>query len=209
MSAAYETYQININRVKNFISLYDNATSSQGRGRKTTLTTDILRAGVVFLHSTLEEYLRTVILKRKMDLLMSDVNNFNNVLSNVNLCGENSGKSTARKYALSEFWNYKEKTISQIVTDSLSDKVGYMTFNEYSQIIASLKDINISLSKNFNIDGIIDNYIIRRHKIVHEADKNSSRGRGYFQSSSINSPTLTAWITAVDTMITDIESQLD
>lgn len=41
MSEAYETYQINIKRAKNFINLYNIATENQGRGRKNTQTTDI------------------------------------------------------------------------------------------------------------------------------------------------------------------------
>lgn len=92
--------------------------------------------------------------------------------------------------------------------ESLKDKVSYMTFNEYSQIVGSLKEVNIVLSRNFNVDGLIDNYIRRRHKIVHEADKNAVQGRGYYQSASINSRTLVAWIDAVDGLVDDIELKL-
>ena len=102
MSEAYETYQINIKRAKNFINLYNIATENQGRGRNNTQTTDILRAGVVFLHSTLEEYLRTIILYKKLNSLKLDSVSFREVLSNVNLIGDNSGKSTGKKYALAD-----------------------------------------------------------------------------------------------------------
>lgn len=69
MSTAYETYLINIKRARNCITLYDAVTGNRGSGRRDTLSTDILRAGVVFLHSTLEDYLRTVILKLFMKLI--------------------------------------------------------------------------------------------------------------------------------------------
>ena len=208
MSAAYDTYQINIRRAQNFIVLYNSATENRGPGRRDTLTTDILRAGVVFLHSTLEDYLRSIILSKKMAMLSTTEADFRAVLANVNLVGDNTGKSSVRKYALGEFWEVKDKSVIMIVEEALRDKVSYMTFNDYSQIVASLSTVGIKLSTNFNPDGIIDNYINRRHKIVHEADNNSVHGPGNYKATSINANTLTAWINAVNALVDDIENQL-
>lgn len=208
MSAAYDTYQINIRRAQNFIVLYNSATENRGPGRRDTLTTDILRAGVVFLHSTLEDYLRSIILSKKMAMLSTTEADFRAVLANVNLVGDNTGKSSVRKYALGEFWEVKDKSVIMIVEEALRDKVSYMTFNDYSQIVASLSTVGIKLSTNFNPDGIIDNYINRRHKIVHEADNNSVHGPGNYKATSINANTLTAWINAVSALVDDIEDQL-
>lgn len=96
MSKAFEIYQENIKRVRNFITLYQNATSKTGSGRKTVIETDILRAGIVFLHSTLEEYLRTIILDVKKARLTQSKESFQKVLINVALPGDNSGKSTGK-----------------------------------------------------------------------------------------------------------------
>lgn len=208
MSAAYDTYQINIHRAQNFIVLYNSATENRGPGRRDTLTTDILRAGVVFLHSTLEDYLRSIILSKKIAMLSTTEADFRAVLANVNLVGDNTGKSSVRKYALGEFWEVKDKSVIMIVEEALRDKVSYMTFNDYSQIVASLSTVGIKLSTNFNPDGIIDNYINRRHKIVHEADNNSVHGPGNYKATSINANTLTAWINAVNALVDDIEDQL-
>lgn len=208
MSAAYDTYQINIRRAQNFIVLYNSATENRGPGRRDTLTTDILRAGVVFLHSTLEDYLRSIILSKKIAMLSTTEADFRAVLANVNLVGDNTGKSSVRKYALGEFWEVKDKSVIMIVEEALRDKVSYMTFNDYSQIVASLSTVGIKLSTNFNPDGIIDNYINRRHKIVHEADNNSVHGPGNYKATSINANTLTAWINAVNVLVDDIEDQL-
>ena len=208
MSAAYDTYQINIRRAQNFIVMYNSATENRGPGRRDTLTTDILRAGVVFLHSTLEDYLRSIILSKKIAMLSTTEADFRAVLANVNLVGDNTGKSSVRKYALGEFWEVKDKSVIMIVEEALRDKVSYMTFNDYSQIVASLSTVGIKLSTNFNPDGIIDNYINRRHKIVHEADNNSVHGPGNYKATSINANTLTAWINAVNALVDDIEDQL-
>ena len=209
MTEAYETYQENIKRVKNFITLYENATQGTGAGRKGVKGTDILRAGVVFLHSTLEEYLRTIILNAKKDMLTQSKDSFQKVLGNVALPGDNSGKSNVKKYTLVDFWDQKDKTVMEVISESLYDKVGYLTFNEYSHIVASLKEIGINLEKNYNVEGLIDNYINRRHKIVHEADKNATSGKGNFRSSPINTKTLNAWIDAVDAMVIDIQALID
>ena len=208
MSAAYDTYQINIRRAQNFIVLYNSATENRGPGRRDTLTTDILRAGVVFLHSTLEDYLRSIILSKKIAMLSTTEADFRAVLANVNLVGDNTGKSSVRKYALGEFWEVKDKSVIMIVEEALRDKVSYTTPNDYSQIVASLSTVGIKLSTNFNPDGIIDNYINRRHKIVHEADNNSVHGPGNYKATSINANTLTAWINAVNALVDDIEDQL-
>lgn len=208
MSAAYDTYCINIRRAQNFIMLYNSATENRGPGRRDTLTTDILRAGVVFLHSTLEDYLRSIILSKKIAMLSTTEADFKAVLANVNLVGDNTGKSSVKKYTLSEFWDVKDKPLIMIVEEALRDKVSYMTFNDYSQIVASLATVGINLSTNFNPDGIIDNYINRRHKIVHEADNNSAHGPGNYRATSINANTLSAWIKAANDLVSDIENQL-
>lgn len=209
MSKAFEIYQENIKRVRNFITLYQNATSKTGSGRKTVIETDILRAGIVFLHSTLEEYLRTIILDVKKARLTQSKESFQKVLINVALPGDNSGKSTGKKYALTEFWELKDKTVMDVMSESLHDKVGYMTFNEYSQIVSSLAEIDIHLDKEYNKNGVIDKYIKRRHKIVHEADKNVAKGKGNFYSLSINPDMLSGWITAVDNMVIDIQKSIE
>lgn len=208
MSAAYDTYCINIRRAQNFIMLYNSATENRGPGRRDTLTTDILRAGVVFLHSTLEDCLRSIILSKKIAMLSTTEADFKAVLANVNLVGDNTGKSSVKKYTLSEFWDVKDKPVIMIVEEALRDKVSYMTFNDYSQIVASLATVGINLSTNFNPDGIIDNYINRRHKIVHEADNNSAHGPGNYRATSINANTLSAWIKAANDLVSDIENQL-
>lgn len=209
MSKAFETYTVNIKRAKNFIEMYKHISTGRGRGRRDAATTDILRAGVVFLHSTFEEYLRSVILDRKIAMLSAGKTEFEKVLANVSLVGDNSGKSSAQKYFLKDLWSVKDKTVFNVVSLSLQDKVGNMTFNDYSQIVSSLSDVGVELSENYNKDGIIDKYIKRRHKIVHEADKNHTNGgRGNYKTSSINTTVLSAWIDAVETMVTAIESSI-
>jgi len=208
MSIAYYTYQVNLRRAENFIKLYKNAVANRGSGRTDTLSTDILRAGVVFLHSTLEDYLRSIILERKQRLLTENEAGYKKVLDDVSITGENNRRGEGKKYKLSELFKVKEMNVIDIAKEAIKDKVNCITFNEYSDIVSYLATVNIAPTKSHNSNAFIDNYIKRRHKIVHEADKNPSRGRGNYAFAAINAGTLSAWITAVDGLVRDIEEQL-
>jgi hypothetical protein len=152
-----------------------------------------------------EEYLRTIIRRRKISLLKSN-ESWNDVLRDVSLPGRNYGKSTAAKIELNELFEYKDKTVLELVQDALNEKVDYLTFNDYSQIVNSLKSVGIRLpSKDKEIDcESINSYIKRRHKIVHEADKNEIAGKGNYRTQSINSNQLKKWVEAAKVLVDKI-----
>ena len=53
------TFDSNIRRINQLLILYD--VLAAGSGRKSTYHLEILRASVVFLHSTMEDYLRSLL----------------------------------------------------------------------------------------------------------------------------------------------------
>ena len=59
ISEITDNFDNNIGRVDNLISLYKSITS--GGGRKPTYSSNLLRATVVLLHSTLEDFLRNIL----------------------------------------------------------------------------------------------------------------------------------------------------
>ena len=196
----YQTFTDNIQRAERFVALYKRNSKGKGRGRTTIMDTDILRAGVVFLHSTVEEYLRTIIRERKIKMLQDD-SKWSDVLSEVSLPGKNSGKSSGSKMNLSDLSAFKDLKVFDMVKEALNDKISYMTFNNYSQIVASLKTVEIDLSEETIDHKSINDYIERRHKIVHEADKNTLSGRGNHRTRPINVIQLELWITAIKSFI--------
>lgn len=205
MSDSFEIYMDNIRRTRNFITLYEKAKSS-GPGRKDTLTTDILRSGTVFLHATVEEYLRTTILDCRLKKL-EDKDNSKAALINVSLPGDNSGHSKETKYKVMELLDYREFTVDELLKESLKDKTSYLTFNEYSQIVSSLNEVGIHINDKYDKQELIDGYIKRRHKIVHEGDKNENKGSGNYRTASINATQLNSWIEAADELINLIEEE--
>lgn len=52
-------FAANLDRVQHLMDIYQNAGS--GMGRRPVETTDVLRSAVVFLHATLEDFLRTLL----------------------------------------------------------------------------------------------------------------------------------------------------
>ena len=87
-----------------------------------------------------------------------------------------------------------------------NEKVNYLTFNDYSQIVSSLNSVGIRLpNKDKEIDcESINSYIKRRHKIVHEADKNEIAGKGNYRTQSINSNQLKKWVEAAKVLVDKI-----
>ena len=95
-----------------------------------------------------------------------------------------------------------------MVETAIRDKCSYITFNNYTQIASLLNSVGIKLEKEHNANKTIDTYIDRRHKIVHEADKNESKGSGQFKTSAINTQQLNKWIAAVEGLVEEIETKL-
>ena len=53
-------FELNLSRVQSLIKAYENALPGS-QGRPPVVTTDILRASVVFLHASLEDLLRSLL----------------------------------------------------------------------------------------------------------------------------------------------------
>ena len=54
----------------------------------------------------------------------------------------------------------------------------------------------------------IDAMIQRRHRIVHEADANSSAGRGHHRATPVNLFVIQQWAESVKNLVTTIDQQL-
>ncbi len=204
---AYETFLENNRRVENFISMYESVPKNKRPVCRGALDTDILRAGVVFLHASLEEYLRTVILNSKLEQLEygSDAKF---ALSGVNLPDDNSGGSSEKKYRLSELYRYKGKDVGELLRESLESKVSFMTFNGYKQMVGSLKDVDIVLSLDDKTCKAVDDCTRRRHKIVHEADKSRHTGNGDYRTTPIKTTQLELWMRSVNKLVKTVEDEI-
>ena len=143
---------------------------------------DIFRAATVFLHSSFETTLREIIRMRLKEISL------NKPLS-IPLAGS-AGRS--EKFTLADIHKYRDKTVSQVIDDLIDEYVGFMTFSSSDSIVSKLKSVDLDVS-NFGDDlKTLNEMIMHRHKIVHEADHKLENGE--FVLNEINyAPLFNSW----------------
>lgn len=207
MSEAFDTFNINIFRVRHFVEIYKKQTKCRNtRGRTSTKETDILRSGVVFLHAAIEEYLRAVIFN--IDMLKFK-NGDGSVLRDVSLPLGDERPKRGEKFCVQELFAFREQSVEEILEKSIRDRVRFITFNNYQQICNELASVGVKID-GFADSKNLDDCIIRRHKIVHEADKNiRNSGKGNYRTSPINTNILQTWIDAEVSFIALVEEKIE
>lgn len=191
----------NYGRISNLLKIYKDLDNNKGRGRRPTHNLDILRITVVMTHSTLEDYLRNIL---TVKLPKSDAT----ILNNIPLIGtsENGRKS---KFELGDLVIHKELKVEKIITDSVKDYLNYVSFNDSTDIVTNLKKISIEITDDITkLLPTINEFIKRRHNIVHNADRESDIRRGLHRIKSISYGEVSKWQKTLDQFITKINIQL-
>lgn len=190
------TFDKNFERLNNLLQLYE--TISTGKGRKPTNTIDLLRATVVLTHSTLEDFLRSVMLWR---LPNAD----KDVISTIPLIGT----GTKNTFDFGKLLPHKSKTVEEIITLSVREYLNSRSFNNTEQITGSLNSVNISINDEMRQTfRALDEMIKRRHNIVHQADRESKKGKGYHRIKSLSHQTVSSWRDAVDKFVKEVIKNL-
>ena len=132
---------------------------------------DLLGAAIVFLHATLEEYLRLVALqewpKLEKEKLQTVIKQYNR-LGNKNV-----------KLSLLDIVDYRDKTFDSVLVDEIQTFIYQgMNFNSLDEIQAFLKTVNVSLANLAEELGqkTLDNVsalIYKRHLVAHQANCNN------------------------------------
>lgn len=189
-------FSTNLERVTNLLELYER-TKGQGRGRRSVKTTDVLRAAVVLLHASLEDALREL-MKERMP------NAAKEILDEVPLSVSSKGRRPDNIF-LGALLEHKGKLVDQLIKDSIDEYYGQISFNDPTDIVTKLRKVKIE----YKDDGLsylasLKDMILRRHSIVHEADRNPNKGHGRYYAQGINLRTLRKWIETVRAFIAKI-----
>ena len=188
LELALERFELNLKRVENLASLYEPA----GRqGRRKVSETDVLRAAVVMLHAAMEDLLRSVVISAAPNMDASLLNEFPLVGSN---------KKQPKAFQLGSLAAHRGKTINEILDDSVKEYCNnYQTFNHLGDIKKSLAHIGVvedDIPENYQQS--LTDMTARRHKIVHQADRNEDvKGRGNHKVKSISTKQVEVFIEAV------------
>src|SRR5262245_40538212 len=121
----YERYENNGLRVTNLITLADiNMTGN---------ASDVLRAAVVFLHATLEDFLRTICSDRAEKLDREK-------LSTLSLVGTDYSN---KKFSLQSLLDHKDKNVGDLINESIRSWLRRTSFNETSDITGILTNFGV------------------------------------------------------------------
>jgi hypothetical protein len=131
------------------------------KGRCSHTKDDILRAAVVFLHATLEDFLRYIGTK-----FISSSNDAN-VLDKISLLGM---PGRAEKFFLSNLAAHRGKTVNQLIAESVEAHLNKRSFSNTDDISQLLESVGVPINEVGKYYQSLSELMRKRHDIVHTGD---------------------------------------
>ena len=152
---------------------------------------EVLRAAVVFLHASLEDFLRTLTILR---LPFATADFFSNRAF--------AGKTETKLSSIGELVTYRGKTVDEVLRESTETFLKKSNDNEVKEVthlFATLGLNNDMLVKPHA--NLLESLMKRRHNIVHRFDEEATDNREVHHVAPIGRPTVESWIESVQTFI--------
>jgi len=182
-----DKFNRNIARAQNLVSLYTKRLAGLGQGRRPVHSSDVLRAAVVLLHATLEEFLRGLALW-KLPAANAEV------LDGIPLAGS---PGRPEKFLLGRLAQYRAMNVGNLIDKSIEEHLSRSSYNSTDEITVLLRDLGIEVDAISDRFADIQELMQRRHHIVHRADADERPGRGHHEAKSIGRGAVGRWIEAV------------
>ncbi len=173
----------NLTRVGNLIELAQRTSLAQGTKE------DVLRSAVVFLHATLEDFLRYIGFKYLPTASEA-------VLDKIGLV-DSSDVLRAEKFLLGKLAKHRGKTVEELIAQSVNSYLDKISFSEPGDISRLLESCDIRLEHVRPFYPAIGQLMRRRHQVVHRADLSESAIEGPRSLVSIDPSAVTEWKEAV------------
>lgn len=174
----------NLERVEHLVALYETVTA--GSGRRPVDTSDILRSAVVFLHATLEDFLRSL-LEWKLPSAQASY------LKDIPLPGMKSRSS----FKLDDLAQFRGSSVDDLISRSVADHLERSNFNDPGEVSLVLESIGLVRSLLDPYRDKLGPMMKRRHWIVHRADRNKATGSGQHAALGLQKATVETWSKAV------------
>lgn len=174
----------NLARVEHLVALYETLTT--GPGRRPVDTSDILRSAVVFLHATLEDFLRSL-LEWKLPSAQASS------LKDIPL----TGKKPRSSFTLDDLAHFRGSNVDDLISRSIADYLERSNFNNPGEVGTVLESIGLLRSLLDPYRDKLGPMMKRRHWIVHRADRNTATGSGQHATLGLQKATVEAWSIAV------------
>jgi hypothetical protein len=192
-------FDLNLSRIGNLLALYERV-KKKGRGRKDVPSLDLLRAATVFLHATLEDFVRGLIVWRYPTLGPE-------ILDTVPLKGI-SPSGRPEKFFLGRLAEFRALHVEEVLTQSVEAFAEGLTLNNTTDLIACVRTLGLNEASLKPYLSNIAALMKRRHHIVHQADRNAKPGRGQQSAMSIGAHTVAEWTESVTGFAAVVTAQL-
>jgi RiboL-PSP-HEPN len=193
-------YDKNFGRTNSLLKLYKDLTIGK-KGRRPVAYLDLLRVTVVMLHSTLEDYLRNLLTWKLPNSTKEKLNKIPLYSS------EYDPRKT--KFELGELIEHKDKKISELINLSVVKYLDGESFNNTTDINSALLNINLNVDDSIKkYYGELDKMIKRRHKIVHQADKDNLKNISNHNLETIDLQNVELWQKTVDQFVLETIKKL-
>jgi hypothetical protein len=183
-----KTFLANIDRVRHLAGFFE-ILSESGRGRTPVHITDILRSSVILLHATLEELLRQLIILKYPEMDEATLNE-------IPLVGLND-HGRPEKFFLGKLSLHRGKSIEDLLEASVRAHSNNFSANSANDVCYVLKKLGIDISVVQPEIARLDEFIQRRHHIVHQADRNHRSGKGHHATNPLRLETVMGWASCV------------
>lgn len=187
-------YKENITRVENLIDAYktlDEANIGDLQVRK-----DVLRASVVFLHSTLEEIVRNLFLLRLP-------NGDPKKLNKIPFVGHES-THRPKDILLGSLKEFSGQLVDNLIFHSINNYVDTMSINGANQLADCLELVDLPIHPLRKYFTSLDDLMKRRHQIVHQMDRGNSLDPLRDPITDINVSTVEQWKTDLCCFFSDL-----
>lgn len=158
-----DEFSQNINRVENLIAAYEELLEKSEEDAE--VANDVLRAAVVFLHSSLEEIIRNLYL---YTLPSASAENLNRIPF-----ATHEPSHRPKNIQLGDLLEFKGQFVENIIQESINKYVDIMNINNATQLVECLKLANISCEPLRHLLEPLNSLMQRRHQIVHQMDRSN------------------------------------
>lgn len=192
-----ETFELNIGRLHNLLKIY-RSIGGANPGRTNTAQTELLRAMVVLIHSTLEDFLRSLETWR-----LPSQNPVN--LKEIWL----KDQFRLNKFTFQELVEHKGIKVEALLNNSIKYTLDHRSYNQPENITKAIENCGLLITEEIReLFPQLKLLMNRRHHIVHQADKNSKTGKGQHKFLSLSVRQVEKWIDAVDSLANLISNQI-
>jgi hypothetical protein len=155
---------------------------------------DALRASVVLLHASLEDFLRTM-----AQSLLPQSNE--SCLNEIPLVGLGARKE---KFFLGRLARHRGKLVDEVLKESVAEYLEHSNYNSTQEIAILLETLGFNVAEHARVFTVLDQMIVRRHQIVHRADKTKDSGSETYVLQPIQAADVRGWAAAVAVFIVSV-----